>query len=49
MRFEAKKGVFGDGGWVQVGLLKWVWLVMTDHVVRIKFKERVWPQDCNED
>lgn len=37
LTFEAKAGHFGERGWRKVKFWKWLKLLLTNHVVRIRY------------
>jgi hypothetical protein len=38
IKFQGKKGHWGEGGWVDVSLLRYIWLVLNEYVTRIKIE-----------
>lgn len=37
IEFQGKKGIMGEGGWVKVNWLHYIWLYMCSRVIRIRF------------
>lgn len=35
--FQGKRGIFGEGGWVKINFLHYIWLYLSERVIRIRF------------
>jgi len=40
MRFQAKKGIFGQDGWTDISFYKWLKLSLTGHINRVILFEK---------
>lgn len=43
LRLEASAGIFGNLGWVRVSIFTYVWLILTEHITRIRWTNEKLP------